>query len=715
MIAPRNGYAPLFDSVEIIKTLAVLVSPGQVFEVRILTPRKAGRGYMPRVIYGYFDDPLKVPDALTVLRLDGAKGIYVTMNPINPALLARSHNRFTEAKDNHATADKDIFSRQWLLVDCDPRRPSGISSSDEEKAKAKERARAVYDYLKEAGWPVAVTADSGNGYHLLYRIDQAADDGAVKQCLEALDQRFSDGAVSIDTTVHNPARIVKLYGTKAEKGGHCPDLGRPHRLSRLLRVPDPLGVVSREQLESLIHILGVAAAKTSPASSPSRNGHFNLADFFTKHSITVSRKKLLTDGRTAYLLAQCPFDESHGDNGEAAVFESPEGKLGFQCKHNGCSGRGWREFRKHYEPDYRVEPEWSEPQREITVRTLDQFSTNQGDNSKTLAGHRWLCRGGSVLWCGPTGIGKSSSVMQAAIDWALGRPFFGISPVGRLRVLIIQAENDDGDMAEMRDGIFRGLKLSEEDRAAACKAIQVVCESVATGPVFIGLLAGLVAKCKPDLIIIDPLFAYCGCNVSDQERMSHFLRNGLNPILQANGCGLILVHHTNKPKTGREKPDWQAGDFAYLGSGTAELANWARAVVVIRSIGSHDVFQFVLPKRGKRAGLLDCKGEPRYSFHIKHGSPGICWELASEDDLTAQGKTALPGKDDLLKLIPDEGSIGLVKLLNLASDKGIGKNRCRDLLAELVEDRRVYEWRTPRPGTNAAKSYSRKPQPEAKP
>jgi uncharacterized protein YoaH (UPF0181 family) len=353
--------------------------------------------------------------------------------------------------------------------------------------------------------------------------------------------------------------------------------------------------------------------------------------------------------------------------------------------------------------------------REIIVRTLDHFQLNEETLAKTLAGIRWLCRAGSLLLCGPTGIGKSSLTMQAAISWSLGLPFFGINPSGKLKMLIIQAENDDGDMAEFRDGIFRGMGLTEEQQAEACQRIQVVCESTLTGMDFVALVAELVAKHKPDLIIVDPLFAYLGDSVCEQRAVSAFLRNGLNPILQEHGCALILVHHTNKPKSGREKPDWQAGDFAYLGAGTAELANWARAVVVIRSIGSHSVFEVVLAKRGRRAGLVDDEGNPRYSFHIKHGSSGICWEFASEDDLTPEGKTKRPGKDSLLELIPGEGSIGMVKLLNLAGDNGIGKNRCRDLLAELREDGRVFEWLTPRPGTNPAKSYSQQRQPEGKP
>ena len=358
----------------------------------------------------------------------------------------------------------------------------------------------------------------------------------------------------------------------------------------------------------------------------------------------------------------------------------------------------------------------AEPTREIIVRHLNEFhADDETAAANTLLGNRYLCRGGALLIPGPTGIGKSSFAYQAGILWALGKPFHGIRPSRPLRVLIVQAENDDGDVAEIRNGVFRGLNLTDDEQAEACRQIQVVCETVATGLDFIALLEQLVAKYKPDIVIIDPLFAYCGCNVSDQEHISQFLRNGLNPILQQGKCGLVLVHHTNKPAQGREKADWKAGDFAYLGSGTAEIANWARAVIGIRSIGSHKVFEIVLGKRGKRAGLVDDEGEPIYSFYAKHAAVGICWEPASDDDLAAPGKTTRPGKDAVLALIPDEGDIGQAKLLNAASDVGVGKNRCRDLLAELLEDHRVYEWRTPRPGTNDAKSYSHRPQSEAKP
>jgi len=101
------------------------------------------------------------------------------------------------------------------------------------------------------GWPTPIVADSGNGFHQLYRVDLPADDDRIKRCLHALDLRFSDVAVKIDTAVFNPSRIVKLYGTKTMKGDDCPALGRPHRMSRLLHVPDQIAPVPPELLDAM--------------------------------------------------------------------------------------------------------------------------------------------------------------------------------------------------------------------------------------------------------------------------------------------------------------------------------------------------------------------------------------------------------------------------------------------------------------------------------
>jgi len=135
-------------------------------------------------------------------------------------------------KQGDGTGDRNILRRRWLPIDCDPERPTGISATAAEREHALERARQIARFLREKGWQLPLVGDSGNGAHLLYRVDLPADDGGlVKSCLEALALRFGGDGVKVDTSNSNPARIWKLYGTVARKGDSTPD--RPHRLASL--------------------------------------------------------------------------------------------------------------------------------------------------------------------------------------------------------------------------------------------------------------------------------------------------------------------------------------------------------------------------------------------------------------------------------------------------------------------------------------------------
>ena len=152
-----------------------------------------------------------------------------------------------------ATRKEDVTHRDWLLIDADPVRPSGISSTKEEKAAALEMLQEVASYLKNEGWPSPVTADSGNGFHALYHLDLPNTpevETAVRNVLKHLDKKFSNDKVKVDTSVHDPNRITKVYGTMTGKGE--PTVDRPHRRSAIRRVPDKIVPVSLEQMMSLI-------------------------------------------------------------------------------------------------------------------------------------------------------------------------------------------------------------------------------------------------------------------------------------------------------------------------------------------------------------------------------------------------------------------------------------------------------------------------------
>ena len=340
-----------------------------------------------------------------------------------------------------------------------------------------------------------------------------------------------------------------------------------------------------------------------------------------------------------------------------------------------------------------------------------------GENDPAeLLKFRYLCRGGGLLLVGPTGIGKSSLSMQAMILWAVGRELFGIKPARPLKSLVVQAENDEGDLAEMRDGVIRGLGLSAEDVARACENVMVAREDSRSGMAFVqSVLRPLLDRQRPDLLWIDPALAYLGGESSSQKDVGGFLRNMLNPLLHEFGCGCVVVHHTNKPATGKEKPDWQGGDFAYLGSGSIEWANWARAVLALRSVGSHSVYELHAGKRGRRLGWKEADGvTTTYAKHIAHAKdPGmICWREADESEVPAgkEGKR-VAGKLDVLAHVPLKTPIPKQELRAKANGAGIAFNRINPLIEELLDDGSLFAWTISRPGRSPQTQLARFPQP----
>ena len=219
----------------ILTTLDLLQEPDAITELRALDVD--GRD---EVWFGYFDSDHRTQLAEAATRYDGRAGLYITLNRIHSGLLARSPNRLTRAtKKSKTTSDRDVLWRRWLPVDVDPIRPAGISSTDEERTCALQAARECWQYLKTRGWPEQIVADSGNGYHLLFKIDlpnDALSERLVKSTLEALAARFNNSRVEIDAKNFNAARIWKLYGTLSHKGASLAD--RPHRPSKLMHNPE---------------------------------------------------------------------------------------------------------------------------------------------------------------------------------------------------------------------------------------------------------------------------------------------------------------------------------------------------------------------------------------------------------------------------------------------------------------------------------------------
>lgn len=116
---------------------------------------------------------------------------------------------------------------------------------------------------------------SGNGIHLLYRIDLANDDEAkqlVRNVLKIINEKFSDETVEIDTSVSNASRVVRLYGTTNRKGDNTEE--RPQRLSQVCwdETPSQLEIVTASQLHELLPAKKEATPKSSKARQAITSG-----------------------------------------------------------------------------------------------------------------------------------------------------------------------------------------------------------------------------------------------------------------------------------------------------------------------------------------------------------------------------------------------------------------------------------------------------------
>ena len=334
-------WGDIVNTEDVRKAIAILQEPDSVFEVRIIGTAKKD------IMSGYFRDTdtlLKDLDNIDLRQ----KNVYITLGKVKDECFARAQSEHF-LKSPQTTSDTEIERFRWLFVDLDPVRPTGISSSDEELAEAEKMSVAVHTYMRNLGFSTPVSAMSGNGYHLLYRINVENDEAGralVEKCLKVLAALFNTKQVKIDTTNANPSRICKLHGTKAQKGRDTKT--RPHRMSRILSAPDDIKINRIDALKKLAAELPDNQPKEYRRGSAPTSQEFDVVDFMQRHGMTYEEDS--NDRAKIYRLDECPFDPSHKD-GDAKIFLYHNGAVAFKCHHNSCRSYKWQDVRLKFEPD----------------------------------------------------------------------------------------------------------------------------------------------------------------------------------------------------------------------------------------------------------------------------------------------------------------------------------------------------------------------------
>ena len=423
-------------------TFELLKKPEDVIEVRCITSRSNYSGYFKNV-----DNIIKE------LPRYSNGNVYFVLNKISDGCYSREqHETFVE-KAKNTTSDGDISLREWLLIDVDPKRPSGVSSTNEEKNNAKLVINNVFSFLRDIGFAEPIVCDSGNGFHLLYKIsleNTEANKLLMQTVLQVLDLYFSNGKCDIDKTVFNASRITKLYGTDSKKGNNTDD--RPHRQSSILKVPKAIKETPYQLL------LKVAGMMPAPEEKTYQNNYgkdrFDLKSFIRENNINV-KSELNFQGGTKYILDHCLFDHSHKSK-DAALFELQNGAIAYKCLHNSCSGYKWQDVRKMFEPN--AYEKYYEPQtRRITEKREEivpqaqmkekgskflNFSEIEAKDRTQIvsipSGFTQLDKmiigfnkGEVSLWSGKNGAAKSTIINQIAIN-AVDKNFKGVIFSGEL-------------------------------------------------------------------------------------------------------------------------------------------------------------------------------------------------------------------------------------------------------------------------------------------
>lgn len=529
-------------------SLKRLFAPDAVVELRIPHTRKG-------TVSGYFNTPDEL--AAAAARWSGkAAGMYCTINPVTPALLARANNRLVEYV-RHTTSDTDILHRCWLLLDFDPGRPAGISSTDTEHDAALARARECVAWLRGLGFAAFVLADSGNGAHVLVRIDlpnDAASTALVKRCVESVALRFSDDAVVVDLGVYNPARLWKVYGTLAAKGDATPD--RPHRLARILEAP----AVLTPEPHGLLEKLAALAPAEPKTERPRGNSAFDLERWIADHPLAVRGPSPWQGGRK-WIFSTCPWNADHTDHA-AYLIQFANGPIAAGCHHNGCQGKGWPELRDVIEPGWREKrgAPWPTDADAPPAATEPQ-DLSQGESNGKLHASRVTLRHPSELVARPISwrvegvipdgmltvlhaidkVGKTIFAWEAAQAVLRNTRLFGTFAATRGRVVLALLDDPHDLTVERRNTL--GLTHCEDLR------IVTPLDADLSDPVaFLEDFKKACEEFKPSLIVLDALYHFAPAgrdSMNDAARM-HGIMAEFNSLAEELHAAVLLIAHDRK-------------------------------------------------------------------------------------------------------------------------------------------------------------------------
>ena len=367
-----------FDARQVYQFWDVFKGGNQLTEIRLI----ASDG---KTASGYFTDPNVMIEAVKPYTNDYS--VYFTINSINPDCYGRPQRDRIMPRVKNTTTDGEIISREWVFLDLDSKRASGVNATEEQLSNAKKKANEVYKFLKDNGFYEPIVICSGSGVHLYLRcalLPSEENNALVKRFTQAMSMLFSDEQVEVDEKVFNLGRIARVCGYYNRKGTNS-DKDRPQRLCEFVRVPSEIKVNAREYFEKIAELYPEEVKPTRENNYSAEK--FDLESFLDKYDIKVTKIEQVAGGKK-YVLDHCVFNESHRGK-DAVIFQRDNGAISYVCLHNSCSHYTWHDVRIKFQPNA-YERRYEEPHR--TFRPIQKENTQvilqENDENK---GNVWQC------------------------------------------------------------------------------------------------------------------------------------------------------------------------------------------------------------------------------------------------------------------------------------------------------------------------------------
>ena len=268
---------------------------------------------------------------------------------------------------------------------------------------------------------------------------------------------------------------------------------------------------------------------------------------------------------------------------------------------------------------------------EVKAKRLPVLVPLEFEHSQ-LTGTPWVARGfslrGAVTIVSATGgTGKTQSMLQAAVAFALGEDFAGFHPMrNNLKIAFVSGE-------EPLDEIWRRIAAIEVERVgykaadieklkARLKGRLFICQGKNVAMVTKGTGKNDVAQRTPfheelcediidlgiDLVILDPLIRlHAGLDENSAEMQE--LHNAADDIATRGKCGVVLVSHTNKMSKGTV-------DDQNAARGTSAMTDAARVVIIMANMTQSEA-KDLLPEAEQATYMRYCRlGDPKQSYTI---------------------------------------------------------------------------------------------------